>query len=102
MIGYRSVRDRFDIRRATAIRTVRRVTNALVQIALQFIKWPDVNEIHHNSRIFEAQKGFPNVLGAIDGTHIKITVAKENPEGYINRKGFHSIQLQVIYWCFNL
>ncbi|XP_026823903.1 putative nuclease HARBI1 [Ooceraea biroi] len=36
------------------------------------------------------------VLGAIDGSHIKIASPKENPECYINRKGYHSIQLQVI------
>lgn len=38
--------------------------------------------------------GFPKVIGAIDGTHVKIA-PKKNPESYVNRKGYHSIQLQV-------
>ncbi|KAL6266004.1 hypothetical protein P5V15_002855 [Pogonomyrmex californicus] len=33
--------------------------------------------------------------GAVDGTHIKISAPKDNNESYINRKGFHSLQLQV-------
>lgn len=39
---------------------------------------------------------FPQTIGAIDGTHINIPAPKENPEAYINRKGHHSIQAQVI------
>jgi len=35
------------------------------------------------------------VIGAIDGTHIKIAAPKLDPDAYINRKGYHSIQLQV-------
>lgn len=46
---------------------------------------------------FEATSGFPKVIGAIDGTHINIIAPKNCPEAYINRKGHHSIQLQVIY-----
>lgn len=34
------------------------------------------------------------MLGAIDGTRIPIPAPKENPEAYVNRKGFHSIILQ--------
>lgn len=39
--------------------------------------------------------GVPGVIGAIDGTHIKITASHEHSDSYVNRKGFHSIQLQV-------
>lgn len=41
--------------------------------------------------------GFPGVIGAVDRTHVKIAVPKEHSDSYINRKGFHSIQLQVSY-----
>ncbi|XP_032689043.1 uncharacterized protein LOC116852623 isoform X2 [Odontomachus brunneus] len=47
--------------------------------------------IMHN---FERASGFPKIIGAIDGTHIKIEAPKQNPTDYINRKGYHSIQLQ--------
>ncbi|XP_031328040.1 putative nuclease HARBI1 [Photinus pyralis] len=36
------------------------------------------------------------INGAIDGTHVSITAPKEHPEAYVNRKGVHSMQLQVV------
>ena len=35
-------------------------------------------------------------MGAIDGCHIPVKAPSKNPEQNKNRKGFHSIQLQVI------
>ena len=40
--------------------------------------------------------GFPGVVGLIDGTHISIRAPVEEPDAYINRKKFHSINVQVI------
>ncbi|XP_066590826.1 putative nuclease HARBI1 [Prorops nasuta] len=62
----------------------------------KFIKWPTREEIIIISESFKRHKGFPNIVGAIDGTHIKIAAPKSDPESYINRKGFHSMQLQVV------
>ena len=45
---------------------------------------------------FEEKWGFPGVLGAIDGCDIPVKGPWKNPEQYINRKGLHSLQLQVI------
>ena len=39
-------------------------------------------------------KGFPRVVGAIDGTHIPIKAPIENPNEYINRKLFLSVQFE--------
>ncbi|PSN42157.1 putative nuclease HARBI1, partial [Blattella germanica] len=39
---------------------------------------------------------FPGVIGCIDGTHIQIPAPKNNRGSYYNRKGFHSILLQVV------
>jgi len=36
------------------------------------------------------------VIGAIDGCHIPIKAPRENDSEYINRKGFHSLQLQAV------
>jgi len=49
-------------------------------------------------RKFKEASGFPNTIGVIDGTHIRIEAPKKNPIDYINRKGYHSIQLQVNYY----
>ncbi|KYN21843.1 PREDICTED: putative nuclease HARBI1 [Trachymyrmex cornetzi] len=45
---------------------------------------------------FQRSCGFPNIIGAIDGTHIKIRAPTEDSNSYVNRKGFHSINLQLI------
>ena len=37
---------------------------------------------------------FPNTVGALDGTHIRIQAPRDNPGAYYNRKGYHSIVLQ--------
>ena len=42
------------------------------------------------------QGGFPDVVGLIDGIHISIRAPIEEPDAYINRKKFHSINVQVI------
>jgi len=44
---------------------------------------------------FEAISAFPKVIGAIDWTHINTPSPRINPETYVNRKGYYSIQLQV-------
>lgn len=47
--------------------------------------------------------GFPNVIGAIDGTHnYKLPAPRKHPENYVNRKGHYSIQLQVSNLSSNL
>lgn len=45
---------------------------------------------------FEEKWGFPGVLGAIDRCHILVKGPRKNLKQYINHKGFHSLQLQVI------
>ena len=41
--------------------------------------------------------GFPGVVGAIDGTHIRIIAPTENEHEFVNRKNFHSINTQVVF-----
>lgn len=92
---HRSVSDRFNIGKATALRAVDRVINALFLKAPIFIKWPIGDYAAGVMRGFEEASGFPRIIGAIDGTHIKIDAPKENAVDYINRKGYHSVHLQV-------
>ncbi|XP_018404575.1 PREDICTED: putative nuclease HARBI1 [Cyphomyrmex costatus] len=96
MDSYRSICDRFNVGRATGLRAVRRVTRALFKRAHQFISWPSGEEAQAVINKFKENSKFPNTIGAIDGTHIQIVAPKENAVDYINRKGYHSIQLQVV------
>ncbi|KAK7922333.1 hypothetical protein WMY93_009235 [Mugilogobius chulae] len=73
------------------------VTSSLVRHASEFIHLPlspeeqgrVKNEFWHKFR-------FPNVLGAIDCTHVQIRAPSDNALIYINRKGTYSINVQVI------
>jgi len=77
IILFRSVCDRFDVGK-TAWRSVRRVVNALVNLREHYIKWPTEQEASKSATCFEQKKGFPGIIGAIDGTHIKIEAPQEN------------------------
>ena len=45
---------------------------------------------------FETTKGFPQAVGAIDGTHIPIIRPEQSPADYYNRKGYYSILMQAV------
>lgn len=46
---------------------------------------------------FYAKCGFPGVIGAIDCTHVAIfSPPKEIEYIYVNRKGYHSINTQLV------
>lgn len=93
----RSVADRFDVTRSSAYRVYRRICKAIaVHLSQRFIQFPSGARAREESERFEETRGFPGVMGAIDGCHIPIKAPRKNPEQYINRKGYHSIQLQVI------
>lgn len=86
---------KFNLGKATAIRTMRRVTYALHTLAPRFIQWPLGERANKVMIEFERVSAFPNVIGAIDGTHIKIKAPQEDKQSYVNRKGYHSIHVQV-------
>ncbi|CAC5391641.1 HARBI1 [Mytilus coruscus] len=81
--------------KATACRAVNDVTNALLSKKDQFIKWPARQEERdRNKQGFFRGGLFPGVIGCIDGTHVKIQAPSEDEPAYVNRKGWHSINVQ--------
>lgn len=83
--------------KATAIRSVRRVSYALHCLAPRFIAWPMGDRVEEVMAEFEQRSGFPRILGAIDGTHIRIRAPQQDAHSYLNRKGHYSIQVQVLF-----
>lgn len=63
----------------------------------RYIKFPITQDAMTETKgKFDHEFGFPGVLGVIDGTHITITALRKNIEYmYVNRKGLHSINVQV-------
>ena len=43
-------------------------------------------EVNHMSENFKTAHGFPQCIGAIDGTHINIKAPTDSPTDFINRK----------------
>lgn len=100
MYSNRCVADRFDVGKATAWRCVHKVVKALYSHLNTFITWPSRVRAEEIWTHVKNKYKFPKVIGAIDGTHIKIAAPKNHAEAYINRKGYHSIQLQVFFKCY--
>ena len=45
---------------------------------------------------------FPNVIGAVDCTHIRLKrPSGPNEADFVNRKGFHSLNVQVLMTSFS-
>ena len=54
------------------------------------------NDAVRTKHDFYQTAGFPNVLGAVDGSLIPIIAPKDNEPEYVCRKGFHAINVQVV------
>lgn len=63
-----------------------------------YIRFPQTDfERNLTKTNFFQSFGFPGVLGVIDGTHVAISAVLLNVENaYVNRRGYHSINAQVI------
>lgn len=59
-------------------------------------RWPNAERIRKIRGNFYDHYGLDGVIGVIDGTHIAIRPPKQDPENYINRKGFHSVIIQAV------
>ncbi|XP_031328989.1 putative nuclease HARBI1 isoform X3 [Photinus pyralis] len=82
---FRQVADRFNVSRS-AHRCLVRVITFLASIKHEYIVWPCKNEAKHIGEEFEKKQGIKNVIGAIDGCHIRINKPKLNQDSYVNRK----------------
>ncbi|KAJ8927705.1 hypothetical protein NQ314_019802, partial [Rhamnusium bicolor] len=88
------VADRFDISLSSVNRIICRVTLFLSNLSPQIIKWPTEDEKRTIEGHFR-ESGFPNIIGTIDGCHIKVDKPENDPDSYINRKGYYSIQVKI-------
>lgn len=55
------------------------------------VRWPSGPESKRVSAAFEARRGIPNVIGAIDGSHFPVKAPSNEPADYYNYKSFHSV-----------
>ncbi|XP_033763297.1 putative nuclease HARBI1 [Pecten maximus] len=91
--------DNFNVDQSTVSRVIQRVTNALnhQDVVRRFVTFPLTAEaIKKHQADFYAVARFPGVVGAIDGTHIRILRPSINEPEFVNRKNFHSINVQIV------
>lgn len=62
----------------------------------EYIKTPSAAEFRVIVQGYRDRWRFPQVAGAIDGTHISILAPTDDPADYHNRKGFYSVLLQAV------
>uniref|UniRef100_A0A671MZD7 DDE Tnp4 domain-containing protein n=1 Tax=Sinocyclocheilus anshuiensis TaxID=1608454 RepID=A0A671MZD7_9TELE len=86
--------DLFGVHKSTVSGIVGRVSQAIAALKNQYIRFAPTGE---TSAGFYRRAGFPGVIGAIDCTHIPIqNPGGENGELFRNRKGYCSINVQVV------
>ncbi|KAL3854197.1 hypothetical protein ACJMK2_013475 [Sinanodonta woodiana] len=92
---FRLIGESLDVSVATVSRCVFEVARALVRQAKKFIQFPREESTSSVKQGFYMISGFPNVIGTIYGTVIRIQAPISNEQDYVDRKGFHSLNVQV-------
>lgn len=77
-------------------RIIHEVTEALCAKSNRYILMPEGDEAHRVRQGFYQIAQFPSLIGAVDGTHIRVTPPAEGERFYLNRKNFHSLNIQCI------
>lgn len=108
-LEYRSISHLFGVGLSTCCLITQEVVTAInVVLKAKYIRHPTAPEIRAIVQGFRDKWRFPQVAGAIDGTHIKIRAPSENSASYYNRKGDYSIILQAVvdhrmrFWDINV
>ncbi|XP_015189427.1 PREDICTED: putative nuclease HARBI1 [Polistes dominula] len=93
----RTIADRFDISMSSVHRVLRRVLAWMLTKLDDVVKWSENNDgVLTICNGFYSKKQIPNILGAIDSTHIRIEKPAENGNDFFNRKKYCSMNLQAV------
>ena len=95
-VEYRTIACLFGLGTFTVGKIVLETCEVIVKVLLpKFVKFPSsklaIKEIVDG---FENIWGFPQAVGAIDGTHIPVLKPVDSPSDYYNRKSYYSIIIQ--------
>ncbi|KAK3865839.1 hypothetical protein Pcinc_028583 [Petrolisthes cinctipes] len=91
--------DDIGVSQQTVSRVITQTLDALCaqHILKKFIKFPANEHLHQKKEEFREVAGFPEVIGVIDGTHIRIVKPKQFQIEYLNRQSYYSINVQVVF-----
>uniref|UniRef100_A0A8C5DLQ8 DDE Tnp4 domain-containing protein n=1 Tax=Gouania willdenowi TaxID=441366 RepID=A0A8C5DLQ8_GOUWI len=82
--------------KSTVSKVVKAVSVTLASLVNQFVCFPRDDQISQTNRKFLLLGNMPNTIGVIDCTHVCIQAPHEREWEYINRKGRHSINIQLV------
>ncbi|GFV89552.1 putative nuclease HARBI1 [Trichonephila clavipes] len=93
-----SIADLFDVSQPTVCRVVHRVSEAIASLLPDFIHLPvNKEECKTVSRKFFSIAGFPKVIGALDGTFVRIvSPGGEDAERFRCQKNYFALNVQTI------
>ena len=94
-----SLSKHFGVGKSSIYRCIISVSSALTDIIQEYVSFPDASneqEINATKSGFWDYGGFPNCLGMVDGTQIKIKAPHQNEEIFVNRKGYHLINAKIV------
>ncbi|XP_063839756.1 putative nuclease HARBI1, partial [Scylla paramamosain] len=92
--------DDFGTTQPTISRAISQTIDALAdpEVICQFVAFPHTQrEVQQKQAEFMQVTQFPGVVGVIDGTHIRIVSPHVDEHVYVNRKRYHSINVQVVF-----
>ncbi|XP_062418244.1 uncharacterized protein LOC134129044 [Pungitius pungitius] len=96
-LSYRVVAKVFNVPRPTVFRVIHKVAQNIWNNLNKAISFPhDLQAVGQGFVALSGTPAFHNVVGAIDGTHIRIKPPVLHRLDYLNYKGFYSINMQAI------
>ncbi|RUS91083.1 hypothetical protein EGW08_001108 [Elysia chlorotica] len=91
-----AVGEMIGVSQSTVSRTVRKVLDIFLVLVPRYIRAPTQQEANFQKRLFSEMAGFPGVFACIDGTHVRIQRPRDDEADYVNRKNFHSLNVQIV------
>lgn len=94
---YKVIGNQFGVHKSTVHNCVYAFCYAITQtLEEKIIRMPDESEAQNIANNFEKITHIPQIIGAIDGSHIPITPPLEGNADFKNRKSYFSLILQAI------
>ncbi|XP_063223351.1 putative nuclease HARBI1 [Bacillus rossius redtenbacheri] len=92
---YHVIADAHGVSKASVCRCVKSVVNSVNEVKFStVIKWPE-NVLNVSAKFF-AVAHFPQVIGCVDGTLIKIDAPPAYESAFVDRNGNHSINCMIV------
>ncbi|KAM9410240.1 uncharacterized protein KZ484_002319 [Pholidichthys leucotaenia] len=93
--SFRDISNKFNVSQSSAHRVITEVLNIITAMEPIFISWPNASEKAESAAAFHHLCGLSDVIGVIDGCHIRV-LKPHRDEDYKNRRLYYSFLLQGI------